>query len=362
MNLVSNISIDGKFNEGKYIVPLSFCKANFNKGKCLEFYKNLYKQEKNRFYTCPYGMSAYLADNTTIYTCMRERTTYKKDITKRISQENVFNPIMDEQQFFVLIETCTLINDELVRLKEKESSLDSISHEVKQLNSQIKEHCDVLWQALHLDDDNFILKSEDIEYINKEIRTIYISSSMVSSRFSFYDYERNPDALTQGAIFPCNIYKKFDKIRKILKNYQKKSTIITMSGSSYLHFDAYPSFELVPLLIVENAVKYSYGNGSNVDIKISEIGSNQLTVTVTSFSPYCSEEDLLHIYEKGFRGKHANRLSKGTGVGLYFVKLLCDIHNIKISITSDSNKIANIAGIPYAPFTVKLDFNNVYRY
>lgn len=361
MDLVSKISIDDNFNEGKYIIPFSFCKKNYNKGKCSEFYKDILTKEKNKFYTCPCGLSVYLSDNG-IYTCMRERSTYKKALAQRFSKEDIYNPTMDAENFLTLIEASSLIRDEVVRLQEKEASIDSISHEVKQLNSQIKEHCDVLWQTLHLDDDNLHLDNKDIDYINREIRTIYISSSMVSSRFSLYDYERNPDSLKQGAVFPCNIYKKFDKIRKILKNYLKKATTITINGSSYLHFDAYPTFELVPLLIVENAVKYSYGNSGDVTINVTERGESRVIVTITSYSPYCSEDDLSRIFEKGFRGKHASRISKGTGVGLYFVKMLCDIHSINISITSDREKMSEISGIPYAPFTVKLDFSNAYKY
>ena len=350
MNLVFKISTDGNFYEGKYIIPFSFCKRNYNKGKCSEFYTSLLTKEKNKFYTCPCGLSIYLS-NDGIYTCMRERSTYKKALAQKFSKENIYNPTMDAENFLTLIEASSLIGSEVIRLQEKEASIDSISHEVKQLNSQIKEHCDVLWQTLHLDDDNLHLESEDIDYINREIR-----------RFSLYDYERNPASLKQGAVFPCNIYKKFDKIRKILKNYLKKSTTITINGSSYLHFDAYPTFELVPLLIIENAVKYSYGNGGDVTINISEKSDSQVTVTVTSYSPYCSEDDLSHIFEKGFRGKHANRISKGTGIGLYFVKMLCDIHNIDIVITSDGKRKSDISGVPYAPFTVKLDFTNTYRH
>lgn len=361
MNLISKISTSGNLDEGKHIIPFSYCKRNCNKGKCYQFYKDLLSQEKNKFYTCPYGLSVYLSDDA-IYTCMRERSTYKKELAKSFLKENVFNPTMDAENLLPLIEASSLINNEFFRLREKEASIDSISHEVKQLNAQIKEHCDVLWQTLHLDDEHLRLESEDIDYINREIRTIYISSSMISSRFSLYDYERNPTSLKQGAIFPCNIYKKFDKTRKILKNYLKKSTTITISGTSYLHFDAYPTFELVPLLIVENAIKYSYGIGGDVTINITEYGDYRVVVTITSYSPYCSEDDLSHIFEKGFRGKHASRTSKGTGIGLYFVKMLCDIHNIDISISSNKEKMSEISGIPYAPFTVKLDFINAYRY
>ena len=142
----------------------------------------------------------------------------------------------------------------------------------------------------------------------------------------------------------------------------RKSTVISMKGGSFLHITAYPSFEMVPLLLLENAVKYSYGYGDEVTVEFSEQNDDQLIVTISAYSPYCSKEESSKIFEKGFRGKHARKISDGSGIGLYFVKMLCDLHNIEISAESDSKHITEISGIAYAPFKYTLIFNNAFHH
>lgn len=361
MDFVSRIEKDDSFIEGTFIEPYSFCINNYSKNKCRDFYNALKHKEKCVFHTCPYGMSTYVDSTGMIFTCMRERNSYDKRKNKSLNCANeiIYNPTLNSEQLNILINSFSQFENEKIALNEKGASIDSIAHEVKQLNAQIKERCDVILQTYHIDEDNINLSTEEINALKKEIRTIYLSSSMISSRFSLYDYEKNPDALIQGAEFPCNIYKKFDKIKKIFKNYMKKSIPITLVGSSYKHFNAYPTFELIPLLIIENAVKYSY-SGNEVSITFKELPGDILKVSIVSYSPYCSASDMEHLFEKGFRGKNASRVSDGSGVGLYFVKMLCDLHSIDINITSDNQKISEISGMSYAPFEITLIFNKVF--
>ena len=86
---------------------------------------------------------------------------------------------------------------------------------------------------------------------------------------------------------------------------------------------------------------------------------NSLTIEITSNSPYCSQDDILHIFEKNYRGKNAKKISDGNGIGLFFVKLLCDLHKIAICVTSDVTNLKQLNGIPYAPFKVELKFNEL---
>ncbi len=362
MNMISVVREEGVMEAGKYIVPLSFCSANCCKGKCKEFYKNIRQKESGRFYTCPYGMSAYLTSTGIVFSCMRERNSYQKEKARAIQREEKnYNPILDAQQLLILIEASTANFEIEKSLNEKRASLDSISHEVKQLNAQIKDHSDTILQTYQLDQDNVQLSTSDIIALHEKIRTVYVCSSMIASRFSLYDYEKSPQALTQGKAYICNVYGKFDKVRRILKGYMRKSTIISINSGSFAHITAYPSFEMVPLLLLENAVKYSYGHGDEVTINFYEKPNNKLVVTISSYSPYCSKEELTQIYEKGFRGGNAKKVSDGSGIGLYFVKTLCDLHNIEISAESDSNRIAEISGVAYAPFKYTLIFNNTFH-
>ena len=360
--MISVLNGDGYMKCGTYIEPLSFCRNNCYKGKCKDFYHSLGEKEKNQFYTCPYGMSVYLSSSGKLFSCMRERNTYQKDKAKLIQkEEKIYNPILDAQQLLTLIDF-SISNVEIERnLDEKRASLDSISHEVKQLNAQIKDHSDIILQTYRLDEEETKLSHSDMLALQDRIRTIYVSSSMIASRFSMYDYEKSSQTLTQGRAYSCNVYGKFVKTKKILNGYMKKATTIVLKGGSYLHITAYPSFEMIPLLLLENAVKYSYGNGNEIVVEFNEDKEKKLIVTISSYSPYCSKEESLLIFQKGFRGKNARKISDGSGIGLYFVKMLCDVHNIDIKAESDSNKITDISGVAYAPFKYTLTFSNTFN-
>ena len=121
---------------------------------------------------------------------------------------------------------------------------------------------------------------------------------------------------------------------------------------------AYPSFEMIPFLLLENAIKYTKEN-EKIKVFFSSNG-DKVFVRIQSKGPYCSPEDLTHITEKGFRGEQAQRTADGNGIGLFFVKKLCDIHSVGIYFSSDSSVEKSPSGILYSDFTVSLEFNNVF--
>jgi hypothetical protein len=354
---------DATFEDGTYIKALDFCKNNCFNGRCNEFYHRINASDYDKFITCPYGMSVYVTGidgQPYFFICMRCRSAYEKSKAKGIDNPDgkvVYNPILDQENLNALIEYSIQTENENKLLTEKRASVESISHEVKKLNAQIKDRSDAIIQTFDIDTFE-THHSQELKALIEKIKTIYICSAMVNTRFSLLDYEKNPQVLQQGAIFSCNIYKKFSKMIKIFSNYLGRKVPIEIRGNSYRCIDAYPTFEMIPLLIIDNAVKYSYQN-SPVTISFSESESN-LLVDIESYSPYCSKEDLDKIFTKGYRGKHAARVSDGSGIGLFFAKMLCDLHKVEISVSSDNNKITNINDIPYAPFNVSLTFSNTY--
>ena len=354
---------DNALVDGEFLNLLSFCKDHFKGRKCVNHYEHIKNGGETGFSICPYGFSSYLcADTNTIYTGMREENIYKRRSIKN-PDKKTYNPVLSKEQIMCLIKENENIISKEKQLAEKKAVVESISHEVKKLNAQIKEHSEYVLQELNLIDDEIIkLSQEDISRIAAEIKTVFLSSSMINSRFSLLDYERNPHVLMQGSSFDCGVYKKFDKVRKIFKNYKNKGVPIIMKGTSYAQIKAYPSFELIPLLIIENAVKYTLDRSHNVEIEFIECSSpKELIITVTSYSPYCSTEELSHIFEKGYRGRNAKKVSSdGQGVGLYFVKLLCGVHSIAISANSDQSRIKQYNSVPYAHFRITLRIPNIY--
>lgn len=357
MELLPFLDSNLNFHDGFFIQALDFCLKNCNSTKCMNYYKSI--SNKYGFFTCPYGLSSYVDENGNIFSGFRERTTYKKSVAKNINNANEikYNPTLNEDEIIRLASASLVIETVSTDLKNKITEVENLSHEIKSLNSQIKEHCDLILHTHKLDDEKTIIQGDELSSLLEEVQTIFVSSSMISSRYLLMDYEKNPQAIMQGAYFDCNVYKKFDKIRRIFKNYLKKNVSIFINGTTYKHIKAFPSFEMIPLLLIDNAVKYSYLN-NNVDINF--VVEDKMLIEICSYGPYCSKEDCNHIFDKGFRGKNAKKISSGSGIGLYFVKLLCDVHKINISAESDSSKITDINGVACAPFKIKLILSDIY--
>lgn len=361
MKLVPLLNSNGEIEDGSYIRALDFCQRNCNKGRCKIFYDNIKSGPlSSGFLTCPYGMSVYVsALDQQIYCSMRERDTYNKKLSKNIADaRKPYNPVLPAEQLYCLIQASQVITLGKKKLDEKKAVVDSISHEVKKLNGQIMEHSDLALSLLKPDDDA-VPSTENIAKVYEELRSIFLSSSMISSRYTLFDYEKNPDVL-KGTLVEMSIHKTFYKLSKIFRNYRKRNIPIILSGSTFRYIDAYDSFDLIPLLVIENAVKYSYYN-SDVHINFSEPSTSEVDVTIESYSPYCSKDDLARIFEKGFRGKNASRIADGNGIGLFFVKIICDIHNIKITAESDNTRITTINSVAYAPFKITLHFAKTYN-
>ena len=82
-----------------------------------------------------------------------------------------------------------------------------------------------------------------------------------------------------------------------------------------------------------------------------------MDITIKSIGPFCDENEILHLCEKGFRGENAKKAQeRGQGFGLSFAKKICESHNIDISFESVYSHKDH--GVHYGTFFVKLHFDN----
>ena len=85
--------------------------------------------------------------------------------------------------------------------------------------------------------------------------------------------------------------------------------------------------------LIENALKYSPAN-SPVEIEV-----NQSELKFGDSGAGIPDGEKQKVFEKFYRiGNEETRSAKGTGLGLYIVKNLCSLHNIKISVTDNKPK------------------------
>lgn len=122
-------------------------------------------------------------------------------------------------------------------------------------------------------------------------------------------------------------------IESFVPSAQEKNISITSSLVSIAYGEVHELFDLVPYLILDNAVKYSPKN-ETIDVKISQDEANIL-VDITSLGPQIYDEEIEEIFVRGKRGINAIESGKpGTGYGMYLAKLLCDRFDGAISLSS----------------------------
>ena len=188
MRYLIPVKTGDEIEDGSFVQALEYCKKHCASGACSKFYQQLSPEQYNTFLTCPHGMSVYCywsGEKAYCFTCMRAKGTYKKDLAIQISnkktEEIVYNPILESDRLYQLIASSIQFEEADSLLEEKRASIDSISHEVKKLNAQIKARSDDVLQT-YGDESHDSLGKEDLERLIEKIKTIYVCSSMINSR------------------------------------------------------------------------------------------------------------------------------------------------------------------------------------
>jgi signal transduction histidine kinase len=119
---------------------------------------------------------------------------------------------------------------------------------------------------------------------------------------------------------------------------QIKNKTIELDIEPNIHFsldkDLFPS---VIINLVENAIKYSTEN-IKVLIQLKK-ANGTIVLEVRDNGIGINETERDKVFEKFYRsGDEETRKTKGTGIGLYLVKSICELHHAKILVMSNVPK------------------------
>lgn len=243
-------------------------------------------------------------------------------------------------------------------LEELKQVLQDTMHEVREFNRVIKANSEMLTRLLQIENEGIpiSLNVQNADNARGQALAIFQTAQMVSARLDLIDFETNPEIFSSERKITGSVYGKFDKARKMLnpRARHKNVRICGLTGQSMRKSEFYPVFDILPFLLLENAVKYAPSN-SEVSITIDEY-PKCIDVKIESMGPVVDKEELAKIDTKGYRATEARKTGeKGSGFGLYFARFVANLHDIKLSFSSGKEALS-LNGTRYSPFSVTLSF------
>ena len=344
----------------------AFCRRQCNTKACRDFYSQVSGQVG--YYKCPYGFAVTVEDilgTAVTFTGLDiVGVSDKKQVQRRVSDRD-FVPRLTKKMYAGMLvkirESVASIEDYYSRkqstllaaddYQSKIDTLDNTFHELRKLNGRLK--AKVEWLIARLDDPSLQTDS----YLIKNIKDIFAASQLITIRLSTYDLILNPSSSLNYKKSDMPIYRKFDKVARLLDyQAQENGTSIRIIGSSYSTYECNDMVELLPYLLLDNAIKYSMRN-KEIKLNFTETG-NKLTVEVDSFSLRPVEHEMNMLLERGVRSRNVMEKTEGQGLGLYLARYICEANCINISFTV-GKRIETYNGTKYSDFIVTLVFEGI---
>ena len=187
---------------------------------------------------------------------------------------------------------------------------------------------------------------EKIDNLQAPVRGLVSAVELLNLRLRLMPLLTNPDSASYGRRFRMPVYRAVDKIVRCLRPIgMKKGVRVELRGHSFNTPDAYDSITTIPLVILDNAIKYSQADVP-VEVEVNDSLSG-VEVLISSFSPVITSNERDRIFERGYRGSAASALaSKGSGLGLYLARVVAAAHGIEINC-SQAGQVVKIGDQPY---------------
>lgn len=167
------------------------------------------------------------------------------------------------------------------------------------------------------------------------IDSVIAAQSMLRLRTDILDYAGN--ANSPNTSDHIAVYKKVDKVVRCFQSYAAtKNLRLHLEGTSFGQASGPDVFEILPYILIDNAIKYSPRN-NDITVRVSELDSD-VVIRVASVGPRIDEDERDTIFERGYRGRNA-LISKapGSGAGLFLAQQLVSQFGGLLSVEASNN-------------------------
>jgi two-component system, OmpR family, phosphate regulon sensor histidine kinase PhoR len=262
--------------------------------------------------------------NNTTYT---ESETYRETYSKFQRQKIM---IIAEGSVFFLILLIGMIKirhsfvKEVQIARQQKNFILSITHEFKSPIASVKLIAETLKKReLPREKQEQLLNNSlgEVERLENLVENILLTAKIENNRYGF-------------SMQTINLSKLIEDLKEKIKFGKTQNFDFYIEESLQIEGDN-SALTSVILNLTENACKYSPPNST---ISISAMkNEDTIVVRVADNGRGISEEEKSRIFEKFYRvGSEETRHTKGTGLGLYIVKQLVNLHSGNIEVLNNS--------------------------
>lgn len=223
---------------------------------------------------------------------------------------------------FGVIKVRASVRKEIEVNEQQKNFILSVSHELKtpiaasklQLQTLIKHELDRDKQITLLNN-----ALDETERLNKLVENVLLANQL-----------SNHNLLIQKEDFNLNELIQKTANRYFINELNNQSLILNIEKPVILNGDK-DLIQSVIINLIENAIKYSFNNAHIVVSLNNE--NNVITLNISDNGIGILDVEKNKIFDKFYRsGNEETRKTKGTGIGLYIVKSICDMHHASIQI------------------------------
>lgn len=328
------------------------CCLPSNVGKCNSFYKKIFSDSNvGEFIKCPFGYAVYLEQVGSSKVCFNGLKV--KGVVSKGKDSGIGRalPRLTEEEARRLIDLeCEHIVDEESGTKSRSLTTELLHGMGKLLGS-----CHAKSEELLACLDREGLTNENVSVIADRLTTILMGNVQLRNQFYLANYRIDNEVPSKQ--FKVQVYNKFFKAKKMLRRYRGGRTDIILNGDAANAYWLSSAFEILPYLLLENAVKFT-PKGGKVAVDFKESG-HMLEVEVSNVGPFTSMTKGELCGDK-IRGENSAAAGvEGSGIGLYTCSKIAFQNKIDFDVFSDTKISAHINGIPYSLFSAKLRFPEI---
>ena len=211
---------------------------------------------------------------------------------------------------------------------QKSNFILSVSHELKTPIAATKLQLQTLLKHdLERDKQKELLNNALIENnrLHKLVDNVLMANQIENNNLSIQKENLNLSELLENTV------------KRYFSEQLEKNNISLNIESNIFYFGDKELLSSIFINLIENAIKYSYERIA-IEIVLKNI-TNTPILEIKDQGCGIPDNEKETVFQKFFRsGSENTRKTKGTGIGLFIVKSICDLHQITIKIMNNQSK------------------------